>query len=105
MVKNKVAPPFQMAEFDMMHNNGISYEGDILDMAIEENLITRSGAWFRHGEQQLGQGRERVRDFLKENPDVCEDLKQQVMVARGFAVAEEKKEVAKEKAEVAEEKK
>jgi recombination protein RecA len=85
VVKNKVAPPFRLAEFDMMHTNGISYEGDILDMAMAEKLITRTGAWFRYGEQHLGQGRERVREYLKENPDLTEELKEKVFAARGFA--------------------
>jgi recombination protein RecA len=88
VVKNKVAPPFRVAEFDMMHTNGISYEGDILDMAMDENLITRTGAWFRYGETQLGQGRERVREHLKENPELTEELKQKVLVARGLATEE-----------------
>jgi len=85
VVKNKVAPPFRVAEFDMMHTEGISYEGDVLDLAIEQKLITRSGAWFRYGDEQLGQGRERVREYLKDNPDFVEQLKQQVLVAKGYA--------------------
>ncbi|MBN2475174.1 MAG: recombinase RecA [Pirellulales bacterium] len=91
VVKNKVAPPFRTAEFDMMHTNGISYEGDILDLATTQRLITRTGAWFRHGEQQLGQGRERVREYLKENPDLVEELKEKILAARGYADAPEKK--------------
>ena len=89
VVKNKVAPPFRMAEFDMMHTNGISYEGDILDMAMEEKLVTRTGAWFRYGDQQLGQGRERVREFLKETPEFVEELKEKILVARGLAEEKE----------------
>jgi recombination protein RecA len=89
VVKNKVAPPFRVAEFDMMHADGISYEGDVLDMAMEQKLVTRTGAWFRYGEQQLGQGREKVREYLKENPAVVEELRQKVMVARGLAPAAE----------------
>ncbi len=88
VVKNKVAPPFRLAEFDMMHTDGISYEGDILDMAMEEKLVTRTGAWFRYGEQHLGQGRERVREYLKENPDLTEELKEKVLAARGYAEQE-----------------
>src|SRR5689334_9651870 len=61
VVKNKVAPPFRMAEFDMMHTCGISYEGDILDMGMEEKIIGRTGAWFRYGDMQLGQGKEKAR--------------------------------------------
>src|SRR4051812_45137123 len=67
VVKNKIAPPFRMAEFDMMHASGISYEGDILDLAIAQKIIVRSGAWFRYGDVQLGQGREKTRAYLQEN--------------------------------------
>ncbi len=76
VVKNKVAPPFRVAEFDMMHSSGISYEGDILDMALTQKLVARSGAWFRYGEQPLGQGREKARLHLKENPKLTEELRQ-----------------------------
>jgi len=79
VVKNKVAPPFRVAEFDMMHADGISYEGDVLDMAMAHKLITRTGAWFRYGDHQLGQGREKVRVYLKENPDLTEELRRKVM--------------------------
>ncbi|MDO4550286.1 MAG: recombinase RecA [Planctomycetia bacterium] len=79
VVKNKVAPPFRSAEFDMMHVGGISYEGDILDLALAEKLVIRSGAWFRYGDLPLGQGREKARAFLKDNPEICEELKEQVL--------------------------
>ena len=69
VVKNKVAPPFRVAEFDMMHTDGISYEGDVLDMGIEQKIIARTGAWFRYGDMQLGQGKEKTRVYLKENPE------------------------------------
>ena len=81
VVKNKVAPPFRSAEFDMMHTNGISYEGDVLDLAIAKKLVIKAGAWFRYGDQQLGQGREKVRVFLKENPDFVEQLKSEIMTS------------------------
>ena len=71
VVKNKVAPPFRVAEFDMMHQGGISYEGDVLDLAMAQKLIVRSGAWFRYGELHLGQGREKTRAYLQENPALC----------------------------------
>jgi len=79
VVKNKVAPPFRMAEFDMMHTDGISYEGDILDMAMNLKLVTRAGTWFRYGEKQLGQGREKAREYLKENPALVEELKVKIL--------------------------
>jgi len=97
VVKNKVAPPFRIAEFDMMHDKGISYEGDILDLAVEEKIVTRSGAWFRYGTEQLGQGRERVRELLRDQPELLEELRTRVMAARmpdstaPVEVAEEKK--------------
>jgi recombination protein RecA len=81
VVKNKIAPPFRMAEFDMMHTCGISYEGDILDLAIAQKIIVRSGAWFRYGDVQLGQGREKTRAYLQENPDLVEELKNKILAA------------------------
>jgi recombination protein RecA len=85
VVKNKVAPPFRVAEFDMMHADGISYEGDVLDLAMAHKVITKTGAWFRYGEEQLGQGRERVRALMKENPKLTEELRQKVLAAMGVA--------------------
>lgn len=79
VVKNKVAPPFRSSEFDMMHTDGISYEGDLLDLAIAKKLIIKSGAWFRYGDQPLGQGREKARQYLKDNPDFTENLQSQIM--------------------------
>lgn len=87
VVKNKVAPPFRIAEFDMMHADGISYEGDILDLAMEEKLVVRTGAWFRYGDLQLGQGREKARDYMRENPALLEELKEKVVLARAAARA------------------
>lgn len=84
IVKNKVAPPFRVAEFDMMHTDGISYEGDLIDLGIEQKIIGRTGAWFRYGETQLGQGKEKARLFLKENPDVADEIKGKVLAAGGF---------------------
>ncbi|MFN9602613.1 MAG: recombinase RecA, partial [Planctomycetota bacterium] len=69
IVKNKVAPPFRVAEFDMMHTNGISYEGDLIDMGIAHKIISKSGAWFKYGETYIGQGKEKARNFLLENKD------------------------------------
>jgi recombination protein RecA len=83
VVKNKVAPPFRMAEFDMLHTDGISYEGDILDMGIEQKLVGRTGAWFRYGDLQLGQGKEKARQFLKENPKITAEIKEKILAAGG----------------------
>ncbi|MCH8047567.1 MAG: recombinase RecA [Planctomycetes bacterium] len=85
VVKNKVAPPFRVAEFDMMHKDGISYEGDILDLSLQHKIVVRAGAWFRYGDLQLGQGRERVREFLKESPEVTEELRNKIFALGGFA--------------------
>ncbi|MCA9239231.1 MAG: DNA recombination/repair protein RecA, partial [Planctomycetales bacterium] len=84
IVKNKVAPPFRVAEFDMMHSTGISYEGDLIDLGLEQKIIGRTGAWFRFGEQQLGQGKEKARLFLKENTQVADEIKEKILAAGGF---------------------
>ena len=84
VVKNKVAPPFRVAEFDMMHSDGISYEGDILDLGLEQKIISRTGAWFRYGEMQLGQGKEKARIFLKENPVLTAEIKDRILAAGGL---------------------
>ena len=86
VVKNKVAPPFRVAEFDMMHTNGISYEGDVLDLAIAQKFVVRSGAWFRYGDLQLGQGREKTKSYLEENPALLEELRSKIL-ATGNPVA------------------
>jgi recombination protein RecA len=84
VVKNKVAPPFRVAEFDMLHD-GISYEGDVLDLAMAHKIVVKTGAWFRYGDVQLGQGREKVRDYMKENPKLTEELREKVMAVAGMA--------------------
>lgn len=81
VVKNKVAPPFKTAEFDMMHDGGISYEGDILDLALANKIVTKSGAWFKYGDQQVAQGREKARLYLKENPAITQQIREQVLEA------------------------
>lgn len=81
VVKNKVAPPFQVAEFDMMHDSGISYEGDLIDLALAQKLIIRSGAWFRYGDLPLGQGREKARLYLREHPETAQEIRERVLAA------------------------
>ena len=78
VVKNKVAPPFKSAEFDMLYGEGISKEGAILDLAVEKKLIQKSGAWYNYGEMRIGQGRDTTRVFLKDNPELTQKLEKQL---------------------------
>ncbi|MCZ7645406.1 MAG: recombinase RecA [Planctomycetota bacterium] len=87
VVKNKVAPPFRQAEFDIMYDSGISWEGTVLDQGILCGAIDKSGAWFSYNGNRLGQGRENARQFLKANPDVSEEVRQKVMATQGLAAA------------------
>ncbi len=81
VVKNKVAPPFRAAEFDILFNEGISYAGSVLDMAIDAHVIDKAGAWFSYGDMRLGQGRENVRDFLRGNPELLEEVATKVRLS------------------------
>ena len=87
VVKNKVAPPFRVAEFDMMHADGISVEGDILDLAIVAKLVDKTGTWLRYGETHLGQGREKARQFLKDNPAVAQEIREKVLASKDAVIA------------------
>ena len=78
IVKNKVAPPFKMAEFDIMYGEGVSKVGEILDMAVETGVVKKSGSWFSYEETKLGQGRDAVRDMLKDNPELAEELEAKI---------------------------
>ncbi len=79
VVKNKVAPPFKVAEFDMLNRRGISLEGDVLDLAVNHRIVDKSGSWFNYGETRLGQGREKARAFFEENPEVMNEVKEKVL--------------------------
>jgi recombination protein RecA len=83
IVKNKVAPPFRICEFDMLGECGISISGDLLDLAVEDKIIDRSGSWFSYGETRLGQGRDNARKTLEENPEMMVEIRGKVLVARG----------------------
>ena len=83
VVKNKVSPPFRQAEFDILWTEGISTEGDLLDLAIEEKLIQKSGAWFALNGENVGQGRENTRQYLREHPEICASLRAQILERRG----------------------
>ena len=85
VVKNKIAPPFRDTEFDIMFDSGISYEGDLLDLALACQVAEKSGAWLNYGEMRLGQGRENAKKFLAENKDLCNEMKGKVLAAKGFA--------------------
>jgi recombination protein RecA len=74
IVKNKLAPPFREAEFDILYNQGISYEGDLIDLAVDRKLVDKSGAWFSYKGERLGQGRENAKQFLREHPDILQTL-------------------------------
>jgi len=84
VVKNKVAPPFRQAEFDILYNEGISIEGDLLDLGVDEGIVEKSGAWYSYNNERIGQGRENARQFLKENPDAREHLASAVYAAKGL---------------------
>jgi recombination protein RecA len=82
VVKNKVAPPFRQAEFDIMFNEGISVSGDLIDMAVEDKVVQKSGAWFSYGEVRLGQGRENSKLFIRENPELASEIRRKILELR-----------------------
>ena len=89
VVKNKMAPPFKTAEFDVLYGEGISREGSVLDMALETGIVKKSGSWFTYEGDQLGQGRENVRKFLKDNPGVVDEIEHKVNVSYGLIAGED----------------
>jgi recombination protein RecA len=84
VVKNKVAPPFRQAEFDIMYGKGISREGTLLDIAVDMGIIKKSGAWFTYDGEQLGQGRENAKNFLAENPEIMVEVSEKVRIEAGI---------------------
>jgi recombination protein RecA len=89
VVKNKLAPPFREVEFDIMYGEGISKEGDILDLAAEGNVLEKSGAWFAWKGERIGQGRENAKEFLKTNPQTANDIERAVLEKNGISRAGE----------------
>jgi recombination protein RecA len=101
VVKNKLAPPFKEAEFDIMYGEGISRAGDLLDNGVAAEIIEKSGSWYSYDGERIGQGRENVKKFFQDNPDLFEELYRKVRVAMGLAKAEGGEETADEGAEQA----
>ncbi len=88
VLKNKVAPPFKEAEFDIIYGEGISREGDILDLAADLDIINKSGSWYSYGDTRLGQGRENAKEYLRQNPEFTDDIELKVRIAKGLVTTE-----------------
>ena len=84
VVKNKVAPPFQKTEFDILYNEGISKEGELIDMGVEHKIVDKSGAWYSYNGERIGQGRDNVREFLREHPDTASEIENIVRQKMGL---------------------
>ena len=80
VVKNKVAPPFRLAEFDIMYGEGVSKVGEILDVAVEHEIVKKSGSWFSYEDTKLGQGRDAVKQMIKDNPELMDELEEKIRV-------------------------
>jgi recombination protein RecA len=85
VVKNKVAPPFRVADFDILFNEGISREGEIVDLGVEHNIVEKSGAWYAYNGEKIGQGKDNAREFLKENPAIAREIEDKIRAAVGVA--------------------
>ncbi len=94
VVKNKVAPPFKQAEFDLMYDSGISREGGIIDIGSKTGIIKKSGTWYSYGEERIGQGRENAKMFLKEHPEIMKEVEKKIMIDAGLITEEPKAEAA-----------
>jgi recombination protein RecA len=84
VVKNKVAPPFKEVEFDIMYGEGISKTGELLDLGVKAGVVEKSGSWFSHGDERIGQGRENAKQFLKDHPDVATAIEDKIRAAHGL---------------------
>jgi recombination protein RecA len=83
VVKNKVAPPFRNAEFDILYGEGISREGEIIELGVLHRIVEKSGAWYTYGKDRIGQGKDNVRDYLKEHPDVAREIESKIRAVLG----------------------
>ena len=101
VVKNKVAPPFREAEFDIMYGEGISREGEVIDLAVKLDIIKKSGSWYSYQDNRIGQGRDKVKQYLKDNPEFCEQIAKEVMAQKDRLLATNKATKKKEKDEEA----
>jgi recombination protein RecA len=88
VIKNKVAPPFKQAEFDIMYGSGISREGNVLDVGVREEIVQKSGAWFSYKDTRLGQGRENAKQFFKENTDILLEIENKIREKYGLTISE-----------------
>jgi len=84
VVKNKVSPPFKTAEFDILYGQGISREGEVIDMGVEQKVLEKSGSWYAYNGEKIGQGKDNAREFLKENPDLAAEIENKVRAAVGI---------------------
>jgi len=92
VVKNKVAPPFRQAEFDILYGEGISREGEIIELGVLHRILDKSGAWYNYGKERIGQGKDNARDYLKENPRIAQEIEARIRAAVGVGAAEPKAE-------------
>jgi len=84
VVKNKVAPPFRQVEFDIMYGEGISKTGEIIDLGVKAEVVEKSGSWYSYGDERIGQGRENVRKFLLENPEMADEIERKIRMNEGL---------------------
>jgi recombination protein RecA len=99
VVKNKVAPPFKQAEFEILYGEGISREGELIELGVTNNLVEKSGAWYSYNGERMGQGKENVRQFLKDNPDIADEIDRKLraeMMPSKSASEDDVEEVAEE---------
>jgi recombination protein RecA len=89
VVKNKVAPPFQQAEFDIMFGEGVSKTGELIDYGVKLDIIDKAGAWFSYGDNKIGQGRENAKVFLKDNPEIADEIEKKIKKSMGIEVEED----------------